>query len=120
MFYSRNKLCLIFKYKDHKNYLPMNKAILQVWEESNRIEGIRQDGCSIHIDDKQRNMYVDSVYRGRKEDNLPDSYERIVGSPVEVEISDVLFKIVERDKSIRLRSYEMNNLLKMEEIIVND
>lgn len=98
----------------------MNKAVLQVWEESNKIEGIRQDGCSIHIDDKSRNMYVDSVYRGRNDENLPDSYERIVGNPVEVEVSDTLFAFIERDKSIRLRSYEMNNLLKMEEIIVND
>lgn len=98
----------------------MNKVILQIWEESNKNEGIRQDGCSIHIDSSHQKKYVDSVYRGRNDENLPDSYERIVGSPVEVEVSDTLFAAIERDKSVRLRSYEMNNLLKMDEIIVND
>lgn len=98
----------------------MNKAILQVWEESNKLEGIRQDGCSIHIDSNELNKYIDSVYNGRDDNNLPESYERVVGNPTEVEISDALYNIIIRDKSIRLRSYEMNNLLKMEEIVVND
>lgn len=98
----------------------MNKAVLQVWEESNKIEGLRQDGCSIHIDSNELKKYIESVYKDRDENDLPDSYERVVGNPTEVEISDVLYNIVCRDKSIRLRSYEMNNLLKMEEIVVND
>jgi hypothetical protein len=98
----------------------MNKAILQIWEESNKEFGIRQDGCSIHIDSIELNQYIDSVYRDRDGDNLPISYERVVGNPTEVEICDLLYNRLTRDKSIRLRSYEMNNLLRMEEIIVND
>lgn len=98
----------------------MNKVILQVWEESNKLEGIRQDGCSIHIDENNRKLFVDSVYKERDENDLPDSYERIVGVPTEVEVSDTLFNAIEREKSVRLRSYEMNNLLEMDEIIVYD
>lgn len=98
----------------------MNKVVLQVWEESNKSEGIRQDGCSIHIDEDNRKLYVDSVYKERDEKKLPDSYERIVGLPSEVDVSESLFSIIEKQKSIRLRSYEMNNLLNMNEIIVYD
>lgn len=98
----------------------MNTVFLQVWEESNKLEGLRQDGCSIHIDKKSLENYIKSIYKDRKEDNLPDSYERIVGDYSEVEVSDSLYSAVVRDKTIRLRSYEMNNLLNLSEIIVNE
>jgi len=99
----------------------MNKAILQVWEESNRNDKIYQDGCSIHIDMKHRDMFINTIYENRDCDNLPESYERIVGNPSLIVITDELLEVIEQDKSIRLRSHEMNNLLNLEEIIlIND
>jgi hypothetical protein len=97
----------------------MKKVILQIWEESIG-DKCRQDGCSLHIDSISRNQFVEFIYKNRKSDNIPDCYERIVGSPVEVFVTDSLFNILSKDKSIRLMTYEMNNLLMMEDIIYND
>jgi hypothetical protein len=88
----------------------MKKVILQIWEESTENK-CRPDGCSLHIDSVNREKFIDSVYKDRRIENIPLSYERIVGLPVEVFIKVDLFNIVSRDKSIRLMKHEMNNLL---------
>ena len=36
----------------------MNKVILQLWEESNVNEGILSDGCSLHLNLSERDIYV--------------------------------------------------------------
>lgn len=99
----------------------MNKVILQIWEEAGRGYGTRPDGCSMHIDLKERENYIQSIYDSRDSGtSIPDEYDRIVGEGVEAFIEDGLFEIVQRDKSIRLTQYQMNNLMGMEEITVND
>lgn len=98
----------------------MKKVLLQVWEEFNRKEGIRQDGCSIHIDNECRESYINKIYKNRNAGKVPNSYQKVLGEPSLVEISDILYSKVELYKNIRLRRYEMNNLLNMEEIIVLD
>lgn len=99
----------------------MNKVILQIWEESERGWGTRPDGCSMHIDLKERENYIQTIYDSRKsETSIPDEYERIVGEGVEAFIEDELYKLVQKDKSIRLTQYQMNNLMNMEEITIND
>jgi hypothetical protein len=99
----------------------MNKVILQIWEESERGWGTRPDGCSMHIDLKERENYIQTIYNSRKSDtSIPDEYERIVGEGVEAFIEDSLYNLVQKDKSIRLTQYQMNNLMNMEEITIND
>lgn len=96
----------------------MKKAILQVWEIFN-LNDIEQDGCSIHIDEKSRKSYINSICSDI-DDDLSESYSRVVGEPTTVKVSDSLYNFIVDEKSIRLRSYEMNNLLKLDEIIVID
>jgi hypothetical protein len=99
----------------------MNKVILQIWEESERGWGTRPDGCSMHIDLKERKNYIQSIYDSRKSDtSVPNEYERIVGEGVEAFIEDSLFELVKKEKSIRLTQYQMNNLMGMEEITINE
>ena len=99
----------------------MNKVILQIWEESGRVYGTRPDGCSIHIDLKERENYIRHIYNSRKSDtSIPDEYERIVGEGIESFIENSLYEIVQKDKSIRLTQYQMNNLMGMDEITVKE
>jgi hypothetical protein len=99
----------------------MNKVILQIWEESERGWGTRPDGCSMHIDLKERENYIQTIYDSRKSDeSIPNEYDRIVGEGVEAFIEDALFKLVEKDKSVRLTQYQMNNLMGMDEITINE
>jgi hypothetical protein len=93
----------------------MNKVILQLWEESDSKIGQTSDGCSLHIDMSYCKYYINSVYGGRT-DNIPDTYDRILGEPIEVNVNDVLFAILIKDKTIRLHQHEMNNLINLNEI----
>ena len=95
----------------------MNKVILQLWEESERGFGTRPDGCSIHIDSDNRNNYIKSIYDSRK-DEVPNIYDKIIGSELEAFIDDELFKKLNEEKSLRLIEPEFNNLIKFEEIII--
>ena len=76
----------------------MNKVILQIWEESERGQGSRPDGCSLHIDLNNQKKYVKDSYEDRSGD-VPDTYERIVGDPIEAFIDDGLFDIINEDKN---------------------
>jgi len=96
----------------------MNKCILQIWEESERGWGVRPDGCTIHINEKIRLDYIDGVYRHRDSKDIPDEYDRPIGTPIECFVSDGLYEKISQVGSIRLYEYEKNNLLKMEDIVV--
>lgn len=96
------------------------KAYLQYWEESERGWGVRPDGCSIHVDLKSHTNYVDEVYRDRTfHHHVPDEYDRIVGNPIEVEISEKLYVDLLEKKNLRLSEVETNNLIKFNEIILD-
>lgn len=96
----------------------MNKIILQLWEESERGWGIRPDGCSIHIDSKERKKFLSKIYKKREiELNVPDEYDRIVGEEIEAFVNDNIYEKVKNKKSIKLSEIELNNLIKLEEII---
>lgn len=99
----------------------MNKVILQIWEESERGSGTRPDGCSVHLDSKEREKYIRSIYESRNSDeSIPNEYDRIVGEGIEVFIEDALFDLVQKDRSLRLTQYQMNNLMGMDEITINE
>lgn len=84
----------------------MKKVIIQLWEISNDVN-ILSDGCSIHIDENNRNQFI-------KEKN--GKIERIVGLPSEIVITDNIYEILLKEKSIRLSEIETNNLLGLKEI----
>jgi len=95
----------------------MNKVILQRWEESERNWGTRPDGCSLHLDNINRDNYINDIYKDRKDD-VPETYDRIVGTPIDVFIDDSLFEILKVEKSLRLQENELNNLVNLEELII--
>jgi hypothetical protein len=98
----------------------MNKAILQIWEESSIDNNILPVGGTLHIDIKERNKYVNKMYEGRDLNQIPNNYERISGSEVEVLINDSIFNILLQKKTVRLEEYELNNLVNMNEIIAEN
>ncbi len=92
----------------------MNTVLLQIWEESSKT-GIQPDGASLHITDVELNKFNNLVFENRKS-NVPDNYVRTVGTFTEVIVSDNLYKILSKKKSIRLEEYEFNNLVGLNDI----
>ena len=75
----------------------------------------------MHVDSKERENYIQAVYESRKSDtSIPHEYDRIVGEGVEAFIEDALFELVQKEKSVRLTQYQMNNLMGMEEITIKE
>jgi hypothetical protein len=75
----------------------------------------------MHADYKERENYIQTVYESRKSDtSIPHEYDRIVGEGVEAFIEDALFELVQKEKSVRLTQYQMNNLMGMEEITIKE
>lgn len=101
-------------------FFNMNKAILQIWEESSIDSNILPVGGTLHIDVKERNDYVNKMYNGRDMNDVPNNYERISGSESEVLINDSIFNILLERKTVRLEEYELNNLVNMNEIVIDN
>jgi len=95
----------------------MNKCYLQRWEESERGWGVRPDGCSIHLDEFQHDLYVQNVYKKRP-DEVPDEYDRVCGRVIEAFVSDEIFEKVQERKNIRIFESQLNNMVKTEDIIL--
>jgi|688.fasta_scaffold320357_2 hypothetical protein len=95
----------------------MNRCYFQRWEESERSWGIRPDGCSLHINEEAHKSYLNEIYIIRQGEALVShEYDRITGPLIECFISDTLFELVKEKNSLRLMEYEMNNLIKIEDI----
>jgi hypothetical protein len=107
-------------YKITTKFKKMNKVFLQLWEESNSKEGFLSDGCSLHIDLKERDSYVISIYKDRDNSSVPNQYDRIVGNWVEVYVDDKLFNLISEEKTVKINESAFQNLLKFEEIIFNE
>ena len=101
-------------------FFNMNKAILQIWEESSIDSNILPVGGTLHIDVKERNDYVNKMYSGRDMNNVPNNYDRVSGSESEVLINDSIFNILLERKTVRLEEYELNNLVNMNEIVIEN
>ncbi len=93
---------------------------MQLWEESERGFGARPDGCSLHIDSSELSMYIDSVYRDRVGNDVPDEYDRVLGFEICAFVGDSLFEKIKESRSVRLDEPSMRNLLSMEELIVKE
>lgn len=98
----------------------MKTIFLQFWEESERGWGVRPDGASLHIDIESHKNYIKEIYSSRDESHIPYEYERIVGNPIEVKVVESLYDIVSASKTMRLPQYQLNNLIKLKDIIVNE
>ena len=97
----------------------MNKVILQLWEESNTKEEFLNDGCSLHLNVKERDIYVSSIYNNRHNSTIPNQYDRVVGQCIEVFVEDKIFNMIIEEKSVKINEAAFQNLLKFEEIIFN-
>ena len=95
----------------------MNRCYFQRWEESERGWGVRPDGCSLHLDSNYHKRYINEIYTIRQGEMVPDEYERITGPILDCFVSDSVFELLKEKTSMRLMEHEMNNLIKMEEII---
>ena len=99
----------------------MEKVLLQYWEESERGWGVRPDGASLHKDMVSHKEYVDRIYDAREFENVvPDEYDRVVGDPILISVNDDLYNLILENKIVRITQYQLNNLIKIEDIILND
>lgn len=95
----------------------MNRVFLQVWELSDRKDGVCRDGCSLHVGDAQLKDYVQSVYSSRGTD-VPEEYARALGNYLEAFVDDALYDIVVKDGSLKIPETSLTNLLNLGELIV--
>lgn len=96
----------------------MKKVYLQYWEESDKEDGLRPDGCSLHIDLKSHYNYIDKIYKDRDFEEVPDTYDKVLGNVLLVDVKEELYFLVLENSVVRLFEYEFNNLVKMMEIFM--
>lgn len=97
----------------------MYKVILQLWEESSNNNEFLSNGCTLHLDLKDRNKYVDSIYESRNFSAVPDKYDRIVGEGIQVSISEDLYNHLFSKKVVKLTESSLQNLKSFSEILFN-
>lgn len=95
----------------------MKKVYAQIWEESELGNGTREDGCSLHLDEVQAKKFINSIYKERENQEVPNSYERVFGEIFEVKISNSLYKELLNNKlGLRIPQNSFNNLKNLGEI----
>lgn len=90
------------------------EVYLQIWEESTE-ENISPDGASLHIDKVSLDKFAKLVYN-RNQNAVPERYTRKVGDFSIVNVSDKLYEILLKNKSVKLEEYEFNNLVNLNDI----
>ncbi len=73
-------------------------VLRQDWLESERGWGQRPDGYSLHLTESDRQRYV-TEYWGRMPDEVPDEYSRPDGSPVRIDVDELLYAQVKASKN---------------------
>jgi hypothetical protein len=68
------------------------------------------------LNDNELSIFLKNIYKSRG-DEVPNEYDRTVGSYIECFISDNLYDSLLESGTIRLFESEKNNLISMEEII---
>jgi hypothetical protein len=94
----------------------MNKVYLQYWEESESGWGVRPDGCSLHIELVHHMAFINKIYESRDLNNIPYEYDRVVGNPIQVIVSDDIFNQIKKNGNLRLSQVSFSNLRKLNEI----
>lgn len=96
----------------------MNKVYLQFWELSEINQEVKSDGVTLHFTINDYYNYINQFYSNRIGKKVPIKYSRIVGKPILVEVAENLFNLVKKNLNIKIKSYNYNNLLKLEDIII--
>jgi hypothetical protein len=91
-------------------------VVLQLWEESEKGWGVRPDGCSLHTDVIECQNHIKSIYNSRSKE-VPSEYSRVCGKPLYVHVSDTLYNLVQKDKTVVLLENSLTNLKDLSEII---
>ncbi len=73
-------------------------VLRQDWLESERGWGQRPDGYSLHLTESDRQRYI-TEYWGRMPDEVPDEYSRPDGSPVRIDVDELLYAQVAASKN---------------------
>lgn len=95
----------------------MKKVFVQIWEESELGQGVREDGCSIHLSPENAKSFVKSIYKNRDSSEVPQSYERISGEIFEIKVSNSLYKELLKTKlGLRIPQHSFTNLKNLGEI----
>lgn len=94
----------------------MNHIIFQHWELTKSNGSVVTDGASIHIDINSYLEFINEIYLNRDKGDIPEEYDRIVGENFYATIDDNLFDLLIEQKNIRLTNYQLNNLLKLNQI----
>ncbi len=92
----------------------MNTVLLQIWEETSS-DITLPNGCSLHVDINENISYLKMRYKNRI---LSKRYESAVCQPIEVNINDVIFNILKKEKTIHLNQNEFNNLIELGDITI--
>ena len=96
----------------------MKKVFLQYWEESERGVGINLNGCTLHLNHNEWMKYVSDIYK-LNTGKTPYIYNRIVGEPIKVKVNDELYNILLEQANLSIEQYQLNNLIKLKNIILN-
>ena len=79
----------------------MKKVILQEWLESERGWGTRPDGCSIHLSEEDRKVFISQQVEGLPDDFVPDEYSRPDGDPSEAWVdNDIYDNMIESEEGV--------------------
>lgn len=75
----------------------MKTVFVQNWEESEAGWGVRPDGFTVHISEKQLSDYVNwfnTTFNNKG--YVPEEYTRVSGDAITVKVSDELFEKIEK------------------------
>jgi hypothetical protein len=91
-------------------------ALLQLWEHSSK-EGSMPDGCTLHINDENRQDFIENVFK-RRTRKTPKRYIRPIGSYIDVELTNDIYKILIDKGSIKIKQFEFRNLIDLKDIVI--
>ena len=94
----------------------VNFLLLQYWEVVEVNDVCYLDGVSLHLDREKRDSFLNDKYLNRKENEIANSYDRFIGDPIVVTVSDNIFSKIEEYGTYKLEEYEFNNLVNIGEI----
>ncbi len=88
------------------------------WEESERGWGVRPDGCSLHLTQKDCERYVKKYWVGMPKE-APDEYSRPSGNPYPVQVSQKLYSelLESNDHSIMLCENNPKGIVPLRKLI---
>jgi len=75
----------------------MHPVVKQFWEESERGWGVRPDGYTLHLTEADRVKFI-KAFEASQPDAVPDEYSRPSGSPTVTDVSDAVYKELQRAK----------------------